>query len=70
MLRAGNDYLTAIRDGRKIYIGSELVRDVTTHPAFRNAARSFATFTTGSVQARTSKPPATGKMGSDIPGGI
>jgi 4-hydroxyphenylacetate 3-monooxygenase len=42
MLRTGNDYLSAIRDGRRIYIGSELVRDVTTHPAFRNAARSFA----------------------------
>jgi 4-hydroxyphenylacetate 3-monooxygenase len=42
MLRTGQDYLSAIRDGRKIYIGSELVRDVTTHQAFRNAARSFA----------------------------
>jgi 4-hydroxyphenylacetate 3-monooxygenase len=42
MLRTGHDYLAAIRDGRKIYIGSELVRDVTTHPAFRNSARSFA----------------------------
>ncbi|MEA2979221.1 MAG: 4-hydroxyphenylacetate 3-monooxygenase [Alphaproteobacteria bacterium] len=42
MLRAGKDYLAAIQDGRKIYLGSELVRDVTTHPAFRNTARSFA----------------------------
>ena len=42
MLRAGKDYLAAIRDGRKIYIGSELVRDVTTHPTFRNAARCFS----------------------------
>ena len=42
MLRTGNDYLAAIRDGRKIYVGSELVRDVTVHPAFRNSARSFA----------------------------
>ena len=41
MLRTGTDYLAAMRDGRKIYIGSELVRDVTAHPAFRNAARSF-----------------------------
>src|SRR5215472_6886816 len=41
MLRTGNDYLAAIRDSRRIYIGSELVRDVTTHPAFRNSARSF-----------------------------
>jgi 4-hydroxyphenylacetate 3-monooxygenase len=42
MLRTGCDYLNALRDGRRIYIGSELVRDVTTHPAFRNAARSFS----------------------------
>jgi 4-hydroxyphenylacetate 3-monooxygenase len=42
MLRAGNDYLAAIRDGRRIYVGNELVRDVTTHVAFRNSARSFA----------------------------
>lgn len=42
MLRAGNDYLASLRDGRKIYVGNELVRDVTTHEAFRNSARSFA----------------------------
>ncbi len=42
MLRAGADYLEAIRDGRKVYLGGELVKDVTTHPAFRNTARSFA----------------------------
>ena len=42
MLRTGDDYLSAIRDGRRVYIGSELVGDVTAHPAFRNSARSFA----------------------------
>jgi 4-hydroxyphenylacetate 3-monooxygenase len=42
MLRTGQDYLSALRDGRRVYIGSELVRDVTTHPAFRNTAASFA----------------------------
>ena len=42
MLRTGADYLAAIKDGRKIYVGSELVRDVTEHAAFRNSARSFA----------------------------
>lgn len=42
MLRTGNDYLSAIRDGRKIYMGGEIVRDVTVHPAFRNSAKSFA----------------------------
>jgi 4-hydroxyphenylacetate 3-monooxygenase len=42
VLRSGNDYLAAIRDGRCVYVGSELVRDVTAHPAFRNSAQSFA----------------------------
>lgn len=42
MLKSGADYLDSLRDGRKIYIGDELVQDVTTHPAFRNAAHSFA----------------------------
>ncbi|HUZ74173.1 MAG TPA: 4-hydroxyphenylacetate 3-hydroxylase N-terminal domain-containing protein [Stellaceae bacterium] len=42
MLMTGEDYLKSIRDGRRVYIGSESVEDVTTHPAFRNAARSIA----------------------------
>src|SRR4030081_1073163 len=42
MLMTGEDYLDSIRDGRRVYVGGELVDDVTTHPAFRNAARSFA----------------------------
>lgn len=42
MLRSGQEYLEAIQDGRKVYIGGELVRDVTKHVAFRNSAQSFA----------------------------
>lgn len=42
MLRTGSQYLQSLRDGRRIYIGDELVTDVTTHPAFRNAAHSYA----------------------------
>jgi 4-hydroxyphenylacetate 3-monooxygenase len=42
MLKSGAQHLESIRDGRKVYIGGELVDDVTTHPAFRNAAQSFA----------------------------
>lgn len=42
MLMTGKEYLDSLRDGRKVYIGRELVEDVTSHPAFRNAARSFA----------------------------
>ena len=42
MLLTGKEYLESIRDGRRVYVGGELVNDVTTHPAFRNAAQSFA----------------------------
>lgn len=38
----GQEYLESLRDGREVYIHGERVRDVTTHPAFRNAARSIA----------------------------
>jgi len=39
MLKAGAEHLRQLRDGRKVYIGSEKVDDVTSHPAFRHAAR-------------------------------
>jgi 4-hydroxyphenylacetate 3-monooxygenase len=42
MLMTGKEYLDSIRDGRRVYVGGEQVDDVTAHPAFRNAARSFA----------------------------
>jgi 4-hydroxyphenylacetate 3-monooxygenase len=42
MLRSGESYLRSLQDGRRIYLGSKLVEDVTTHPGFRNAAASFA----------------------------
>jgi 4-hydroxyphenylacetate 3-monooxygenase len=42
MLKTGAEHLKSLRDGRVVYIGGEKVDDVTTHPAFRNAARSMA----------------------------
>src|SRR5436190_18329265 len=38
----GAEYLASLRDGREIYVYGERVGDVTTHAAFRNAARSIA----------------------------
>jgi 4-hydroxyphenylacetate 3-monooxygenase len=38
----GKDYLDSLRDEREVWIYGERVKDVTTHPAFRNAARSIA----------------------------
>lgn len=41
-LLTGRDYLESLRDGREVYIYGERVKDVTTHPSSRNAARSIA----------------------------
>ena len=38
----GGEYLDSLRDGREIWIYGEKVDDVTSHPAFRNGARSVA----------------------------
>ncbi|APC10508.1 MULTISPECIES: 4-hydroxyphenylacetate 3-monooxygenase, oxygenase component [Providencia] len=35
------EYLKSLQDGREIYIYGERVKDVTTHPAFRNSAASI-----------------------------
>ena len=38
----GEEYLESLRDGREIWIYGERVKDVTTHPAFRNTVRMIA----------------------------
>ena len=38
----GAEYLESLRDGREIWLYGERVKDVTTHPAFRNTARMIA----------------------------
>src|SRR5437868_3535244 len=38
----GAEYLESLRDNRSVYLYGERVADVTTHPAFRNSARSIA----------------------------
>ena len=38
----GDEYIESLRDGRTVYFHGEKVRDVTTHPAFRNSVRSIA----------------------------
>jgi 4-hydroxyphenylacetate 3-monooxygenase len=37
-----DEYLESLRDGREVWIYGERVKDVTTHPAFRNTARMVA----------------------------
>ena len=38
----GDEYIESMRDSREIYIYGERVKDVTTHPAFRNTIRMTA----------------------------
>src|SRR5262245_43197475 len=38
----GKEFIESLRDDREVYIYGERVKDVTTHPAFRNAVRSIA----------------------------
>lgn len=38
----GEEYLASLRDGRTVYFAGERVEDVTTHPAFQQAAQSVA----------------------------
>ena len=38
----GDEYVESIRDSREIYLYGDRVRDVTTHPAFRNPVRMTA----------------------------
>ncbi|MGH9202754.1 MAG: 4-hydroxyphenylacetate 3-hydroxylase N-terminal domain-containing protein, partial [Vicinamibacterales bacterium] len=38
----GAEFLESLRDGREIWIYGERVKDVTTHPAFRNTTRMIA----------------------------
>ncbi|GEL76977.1 4-hydroxyphenylacetate 3-hydroxylase family protein [Tenuibacillus multivorans] len=38
----GKEYLESLKDGRTIYLNGEKIDDVTTHPAYRNAAKSVS----------------------------
>ena len=38
----GAEFLESVKDGREIWAYGERVEDVTTHPAFSNAARMVA----------------------------
>ena len=40
----GQEYLASLDDGREIWYDGKKVKDVSTHPAFRNSARSVARF--------------------------
>jgi 4-hydroxyphenylacetate 3-monooxygenase len=41
-MRTGAEYLRSLKDGRRVFLDGERVKDITAHPAFREAARSIA----------------------------
>lgn len=43
MLKTGKQYVESLRDGRVVYIGDEVVEDVTTHPAFEKVIKTYST---------------------------
>ncbi len=38
----GAEYIESLKDGRTVWFNGEIVKDVTTHPAYRNSIRSIA----------------------------
>src|SRR6476646_8510054 len=40
--KSGLEHIQSLKDGRTIYLHGEIVGDVTTHPAYRNAVASAA----------------------------
>lgn len=43
-MRTGAEYLKSLRDGRRIYVGGELIEDVTTHPMTKGYANAIAEY--------------------------
>ena len=41
-IRRGDEFLESLRDGRRVWLGGELVEDVTAHPSLIGCARSVA----------------------------
>jgi len=43
-MRTGKEYLESLRDGRKVYVGGEIIEDVTTHPMTKGYAHAIAEY--------------------------
>jgi len=69
--QTAEEYLESLRDGREIWLYGERVGDVTTHPAFRNSARSMArlyrAFHESETAGRMLRPTDTGSGGMTHP---
>lgn len=44
MIKTGKQYLESLRDGRRVYVGGELIDDITTHPKTRGYAQAIAEY--------------------------
>ncbi|MFE7113568.1 4-hydroxyphenylacetate 3-hydroxylase N-terminal domain-containing protein [Streptomyces sp. NPDC057575] len=65
-LMTGAEYLDSLRDGRAVYVDGDRVEDVTTHPAFRNAARPVARLYNALHDPATSEVPTGVDPDTDI----
>lgn len=67
----GDEYIASLRDGREIWLQGERVKDVTTHPAFRNPirmiARLYDSMHTGDLVDTVTVPTDTGNGGFTMP---
>lgn len=63
-VKDGAQHLQAVRDGRAVYLNGQLVQDVTTHPAYRNAVGSAAM-----LYDHQARPENIERMTFDIGGG-
>ncbi|UFX47586.1 4-hydroxyphenylacetate 3-hydroxylase [Bradyrhizobium sp. 41S5] len=43
-MRSGAEYLASLRDGRRVYVGGELIEDVTSHPMTKGYANAIAEY--------------------------
>ena len=43
-MKTGAEYIESLRDGRRVYVGGELIDDVTTHPKTRGYAAAIAEY--------------------------
>ena len=67
----GDEYIESLRDGREVWLHGDRVKDVTTHPAFRNSirmvARLYDAMHEGEHVDKLSVPTDTGNGGVTMP---
>ena len=62
MIKTGAQHISSLNDGRQVFLDGEMVKDVTTHPAYRNLVASI-----GRLYDFQSRPENQQKMTFEIP---